>query len=185
MSEPSRAQKIADVLRPVLAENEAFVVRQQQGNVHVTPLPGHVLRDAHPRLYGQLLSANEQLSVGCGVFLAGLILAGLACAGFALGWWDHIIGKDAADELRSVWLYQFLFLIGLGIPGYIVQVSARRHYRALRGELLASIEADGLDRDTLVAIIQDDPALSTICRYLKLDRGLRRADQTSPNSGAP
>ena len=36
MSEPSRAQKIADVLRPVLAENEAFVVRQQQGNVHVT-----------------------------------------------------------------------------------------------------------------------------------------------------
>src|SRR5262249_32969908 len=128
-------EKIAEVLRPMLAEKEALIVRQNQGMVTVTPLPAHVLRDTHPRLYGYLLSANEQLSAGCSLFLAGVLLAALISIGLAVGWWDDLLGKDAADELRSVWLYQFLFAIAIGIPGYFYDLRARLRYRDLRTDL--------------------------------------------------
>jgi hypothetical protein len=172
MSEPSHNQKIADVLRPILAEKEALIVRESQGNVTVTPLPSHVLRDTHARLYGYLLSANEQLSAGCSLFLFGILLAAIVCIGLAVGWWDELLGKDAADELRSVWLYQFLFAIAIGIPGYVYEVRGRMRYRDMRTELATLMQMENMDRDVLIATIQGDAELATVARYLKRDRHL-------------
>jgi hypothetical protein len=170
MNETAREKKIADALVPVLLDKDAFIVRQDLGHIRVHRLPGHVLRETHPRLYGHLLSVNEQLATGCGIYLLGMLAAALICIGLALGWWDELIGKDIADDLRSLWLYQFVFVLGIGIPGCIAELRARARYRALRSELLATMEMENFDRDVLVATIQHDQDVAVVARHLKLDR---------------
>lgn len=168
-----RKEKIADALRPFLAEGEELVIRNRQGQISATPTATLKLREEHPRLYGQLLSANEKLQSGCGGPLLGMVIAGILCLGLTLRWWDDLLGEEAADALRQAWWFSiFLFIIAIGMAAYLSEIRHKLTYRGLRSDLIATMDADNFDRDLLVSLIQGDPDLSQIGRQLKLDRGL-------------
>src|SRR5262249_44551898 len=166
-----RQQQIVRALDNLVGEGENLLVRNQHGEIIVEPVLGSQLREEHPRLYGLLLSANEQLLGGCGWSFVGTVLAWAISLGLSLGWWDAVVGAQVADELRnSWWFYLGIFALGMFGPFYLVELYARVKYRGLRPELRVTMEAEGFDRDLLVAAIQGDDELSTVARFLKLDR---------------
>ena len=70
-----RTDHIARVVKDYLREGDAFLIQCQEGEILVEAAPPSNLEKEHPRLYGRLMSLNEQLDTGC-MFITVLLAAG-------------------------------------------------------------------------------------------------------------
>ena len=61
MDEENREDTVADALRPILEEGDAYSVFCHEGEIHVKEADTSVCAVTHPRLYGRLLSLSAQL----------------------------------------------------------------------------------------------------------------------------
>ncbi|GEM_PF-6339525 len=166
-----RTDNIARVVKDYLREGEAFLVQCQDDEIMVEEAPQSELQQEHPRLFGRLLSIEDQLDIGCGPTLVLFAVCGLFCLGLHAGWWDNWLDPNVTMHIKSWWFYVLLF-VGMFIVGdWICGRVANRHYRQGRDELLALMSDEGFDRDTLVPIIKDMPEFEKIAGQLKLDRG--------------
>jgi hypothetical protein len=174
-NQDSRRQAVADALREVLEDGEEFYVRCEDDEVVVTEAATRC-QEEHPRLYGHLLSLNEQLAQAGGSSVVwGLLAAGVFCLGLHLEWFDPWLG-GAADALRSGWFYALFFVAAALALGAFCNQRARAVYRDGRDHLLSLMLSEGLDRDLLLTLIHGDPAVARVAEHLKLDRhagGLR------------
>jgi hypothetical protein len=171
MDEENREETIADALRPVLEEGEAYSVFCHEGEVHVKEADTSVCAVIHPRLYGRLLSLSTQLDeAGAGYSRLPTLLGLTFCVGLHLHWWDDWLGPILPVERLDHWLFFVLVFYvifqGLGILNGALQ---RGIYRRGREELFALMSEAKLDRDSLLSMIEGDAAVSRAGHHLKLD----------------
>jgi hypothetical protein len=166
-----RCDNIARVVKDYLREGDAFLVQCQDDEIIVEESHQPDLEKDHPRLYGRLLSLNDQLETGCALTVALFALAGFFCLGLHAGWLDHALTADVADKLKTWWFYVPLFAALYFGADWFYGWIAKRRYRRSRAELFAVMGDEGFERDTLVPLINDTPEFERICTQLKLDRG--------------
>ncbi len=176
MDEENRRETVADAVRPILEEGEAYSVFCHEGEIHVKEADTSVCAVRHPRLYGRLLSLSAQLDqAGAGISRVPTLAALAFCVGLHLRWWDDFLGPALVDQLNHWLFFLLVFYVifqGLGIVNNALR---RGVYRSGREELFALLAEEKLDRDTLLAMIEDDPAVSRVGHYLKLDTEAPRA----------
>ncbi len=166
-----RIDNIARAVKDYLREGDSFLVECQEDEILVEEAKQPRLQKEHPRLYGRLLSLNDQLETGCGVTLVLFALGGVFCLSLQLGCWDELLTVNVTDKLRTWWFYVPFFAGLFFLSDTIYTWIERRTYRRGRTELLALLRDEGLDRDTLVPIIKDMPEFDKITKRLKLDPG--------------
>jgi hypothetical protein len=170
MDDDQRRDTVADALRPILEEGEAYSVYCHEGEIHVKDADTSICAVRHPRLYGRLLSVSAQLDDAGAGLSRFPILAGLAfCAGLHLHWLDDLIGKDLAERLDHWLFFVLVFYVifqGLSITGNALR---RGLYRRNRDDIFSLISDEKLDRDTLLAMIEGDSAIGRAAHHLKLD----------------
>jgi hypothetical protein len=170
IDDEEKRQRVADALYPILEDGDFIQVACEEGEILISEPDFSVCRERHPRLFGRMLSLNAELSeTGGNVTYLLLLAAGAFCLGLHLRWWDAWFGDDAAERMRSIWFYLFVFAITLKINGLI---SARLEgfvYRRRRDDLLALLREEDLDRDVLLSIIEGEDSVAHVARQLKLD----------------
>jgi hypothetical protein len=170
MSEENRRDAVADALRPVLEDGEAYKVFCHEGEVLVEEADTSVCAARHPRLYGRLLSLNARLeAAGGGLYRLPTLLALGFCVGVRLHWWDDWLGRELVEKLDSFWFFVLVFYVLFQALSVVTGGLQRGIYRQERDDLLALIAAESLDRDTLLAMIEGDEAVSRVGHHLKLD----------------
>src|SRR5258708_22317280 len=108
MDEENRQETVADALRPVLEEGEAYSVFCHEGEIHVKEADTSVCAVLHPRLYGRLLSLSAQLDqAGAGLSRVPTLAALTFCVGLRLRWWENWLGPQLIEQLDS-WLFFIL-----------------------------------------------------------------------------
>ena len=166
-----RTDNIARVVKDYLREGEAFVVHCQENEIVVEEAPQTRLQKEHSRLYGRLLSLEEQLDTGCMLTMVLMGLGGLFCLGLHAGWWNNWLDPNVTVHIKVWWFYLVLFAAIFFFGDWINGRMAKRSYRQGRDELLALLREEGFDRDAMVPIIKDMPEFEKIAGQLKLDRG--------------
>ncbi len=86
-TQPMSPTELQDLLKPLLRDGDAFVVRKEDGEAVVSPAPDEIpsrcslLQSTHPKLYGQLLGMSQRVSdsSGCGLALVGFIFVAGLC----------------------------------------------------------------------------------------------------------
>jgi hypothetical protein len=170
MAEENRRDLVADALRPVLEEGEAYTVFCHEGEIHVSDAETSVCAVRNPRLYGRLLSMNTQIEeAGSGLGRLPFLIVLAFCVGLHLHLLDAWIGQPLADQLDSAWFYVLVIFATFVLLETLRKPLARMAYNRGREELNALIHREDLDRDRLLAMIEDDPAVSQVGHYLKLD----------------
>jgi len=152
-------------------EGDTFLLRYGGGEVDVEEMPLARFRTEYPRLYGRLISIEAQLDNGCLLYVLALLGAGAACLGLRQGWWEPLLGADLAAELNTWWFYPVLFVVAFVAASAAYEWGRRRVYRRHRRELLDLLRADGLDRDTLLPLLEGAEGLDAVTQQLKLDPG--------------
>ena len=166
-----RTDNIARVVKDYLREGEAFLVQCQEDEIIVEEAPYTSLQRHHPRLYGRLLSVEDQLETGCGLTLFLFAAGGLFCLGLHAGWWDSWLDPNVTIHIKTWWFYVASFVVIFFVSDWIYGRIARRTYRRNRAELFELMRDEGFDRDTLVPILKDMDEFERITSQLKRDRG--------------
>ena len=166
-----RIENIARVVKDYLREGEAFLVQCQEDEILVEEAPHTRFQLKHPRLYGRLLSVNDQLDAGCGLVLTLGAISALLCLGLYAGWLDDLLPPNVVPHLQTWWFYVPFVVAWLCIGLWFNDRYAKRAYRRGRAELLAVMRDEGFERDTLVPVIKDIPEFESVVGQLKLDRG--------------
>ncbi len=175
MDEENRSDVVAEVLRPVLEEGEAYSVFCHDGEIHVKETDTSVCAVRHPRLYGRLLSVSAQLDqAGAGLGRVPTIVALAFCVGVHLHWWNDWLGNVLIDQLDHVLFFLLVFFIVFQGLSIIKNVLRRSVYQRNREEVFVLLASEKLDRDTLLAMIEGDPAVGRAGYYLKLDAAASR-----------
>ena len=166
-----RFETIAQMVGGYLRDGEALSIELIDGQVSIAPEPASVLKKQHPRLYGRLLSVDEQLNVGCGGEILLVFAAAASCLALRLGAFDGLFGNELADKLDSWWVYiLWVFFVGF-VATRIVEFRAGRVYRGVRDELAQCVADEGVDRDGLLTMLESNENLSRVISRLKLDNG--------------
>jgi hypothetical protein len=170
MDEENREDTVADALRPILEEGDAYSVFCHEGEIHVKEADTSVCAVTHPRLYGRLLSLSGQLdNAGAGYSRLPTLTGLTFCVGLHLHWWDDWLGNVLVERLDHWLFFILIFYVifqGLGIVNNALQ---RGIYRRGREELFTLMAEEKLDRDSLLAMIEGDSAVSRVGQHLKLD----------------
>lgn len=166
-----RIDHIARIVKDYLREGDAFIIQCQDGDILVEEAQQTRFQKDHPRLYGRLLSMNDQLESGCGLTMGLFGLGALVCLGLHLNWFDKVLGDDLAGTLRTWWFYVPLFAVLFFVSDILYTMLEKRKYQQGRAELLELLRQEGFDRDTLVPLIKDIPEFERIVKRLKLDPG--------------
>ena len=166
-----RIDNIARVVKDYLREGDAFLIQCQEDDIVVEESPQRRFQKEHPRLYGRLLSLEDQLETGCGITLVLFTLGGLFCLGLHAGWLDEVLTANVADKLRTWWFYVPVFVVLFFVSDWLYTRVAKGIYRRGREELLLLMREEGLDRDTLVPLLKDASEFEKIVKQLKLDAG--------------
>lgn len=166
-----RIDHIARVVKDYLREGDAFLIQCEEDDIVVEEAPQRRFQKEHPRLYGRLLSLEDQLETGCGVTLALFTLGGLLCLALHIGWLDDALTPNVADKLKTWWFYVPLFVVLFFVSDWMYTRVAKAVYRRGREELLLLLREEGFDRDTLVPLLKDADEFEKITKQLKLDPG--------------
>lgn len=171
-----RTDNIARAVKDYLREGDAFLVHCQEDEIIVEETAQSRFQRDHPRLYGRLLSLEDQMETGCGLTIALFALGGVFCLSLQVGWWDPWIDARVIDALRSWWFYVPLFVALFFFSDFIYRRVEYRAYRRGREALHAMMCDEGFDRDTLVPILHRAGEFAKVARQLKLDRGPFRSE---------
>ncbi|RMG18941.1 MAG: hypothetical protein D6731_00805 [Planctomycetota bacterium] len=174
------AERIQELLEPVLEEGSAWLVARDADGVVATPVdeedsPRSRLQRLHPRLYGELLAANQRVSdsFGCG----GLTLAALSALAPALALHLRLLheffpspeAQRVLEGLRAWWAYALLTLIGITVWVKLSDWVEARAYESERRAVHEHIASSGLDRSEVIAWAEGDGGLETLNKFLKRD----------------
>jgi hypothetical protein len=152
-------------------DGDVFVLRCDGDKVQVQETPASRLQSLHPRLHGRLSSLETQLETGCLLYVLALAFPAGVSFGLRQQWWDHWLDPRLTDELNAWWFFALLFAATVYFVSLVYERWRRSVYQRQRSELLEMIAAEGLERDTLVPLLEGDDDLSSVARQLKLDPG--------------
>ena len=127
------------------------------------------LREEHPDLYGQLLSANERIdragnTLGC----LTTILWGVGLVTLIAGLVPHLFNVPI-ERFQSGWAYLVFSIVVLILWFTVEGVLEHRAYHALKPELADAIRRAGYTREALLTAIHGDDAVDDIAAELKAD----------------
>jgi hypothetical protein len=177
-----RFRRIASALEDLVHEGEEFLVAGTDEGVFVSEKMTSPLEKTQPRLYGRLLSLDEQMQGSGLVTIGGFVLLGVFWMGLHAEWWESWLPARLAERMNVWWVFVILGVLVLTVAGIYEEWRARWVYRSTRTELFALLEEAGLDRDLLLLKIKDDDELSNIARQLKLDRRPPVASRDNKNN---
>jgi uncharacterized membrane protein (DUF485 family) len=166
-----RLDNIARVVKDYLREGDAFLIQCQEDDIIVEEAPQSRFQKEHPRLYGRLLSLEDQLETGCGITIVLFVLGGIVCLALHAGWLDDVLTPNVTQHLATWWVYVAMFVVLFFVSDWLYTRVARRVYRRGREELLMMMREEGLDRDTVVTLLKGSPEFDKIAKQLKLDPG--------------
>ncbi|MBX9679768.1 MAG: hypothetical protein K2X38_13475 [Gemmataceae bacterium] len=164
-----RHEKIAARIESFLREGDRFVVEMFDGEVRIEEAAVSSLERRSPRLYGRLLSLNEQLESGCGLIAAPLVFSGVLSFALHARFVEPWVGIDLNDKLASWWFYLLLLLVLGGFGFWMQEAIEKGRYRRARSRLARTIEEEEADWDTLIAELHRVPELANVYRRMKLD----------------
>src|SRR5688572_28547904 len=105
-----RMERVARALADVVLEGDEFQVIATADDILVNETRAAQFQEKHPRLYGRLLSLNEQMAGGCAYSLIALLSAGSLFFALHVGWLDDVLGAQAAETLNSWWFLAILLV---------------------------------------------------------------------------
>lgn len=176
-SEERRLEELKTLLNRHIRPGETFVVeREQEGEVTVRPGSRSTLAKTHPRFYGYLLASSQRISdaAGCGLFVfymalgAGLCFAIRAGAfhGFAEG---NLRTLELLEQLQTWWIYLPILCTAFWLHWKHDHLSEGRRYQVERKELAEHLVRERLDPYEVLAKLEGDEEVSTICKWMKGD----------------
>lgn len=168
--EKQQDDAVIEALSGILNDGDQLHVICRDGNIQVTRGKTGCEKD-HPRLYGFLLSLNEEIDkAGTTLFNLAVVGAVVFCLGLHLDWWTSWLGDGIVGHLQSIWFY-LAFVIGtFFLAGGMGNWFEKRRYQHRREELATLLAEGRLDRYELLALIQNDNALTKVASQIKMDR---------------
>jgi hypothetical protein len=175
MEVEDRRRTVANAMRSLLEEGESFNVYCHEGEVWVDEVGTSVCAARSPRLYGRLLALNAELEqAGSGIWRFPILVAVVFCVGLRLEWWDDWMGPFAT-RLNSIWFYLLVAFVLYQVLSFIAGFLERLVYQRGREEVLSLLAAESLDRDSLLTMLEGDPAVSRVSYQIKLDADAGRS----------
>lgn len=161
-----RAEVVKKALDGVLQDGERWVVSRTKGEVEVRDAASR-LKEENPRLYGVLLTHEQAIAEAGGMLFFGALLGAIGVSiALHVRLLDGPLGDHAA-QLRSGWVYAFLIIVAVIGSLRLCGHFERQAYARRRDELLDEIGQAGLDRPTLLTLLEGDSALSNVAEHLK------------------
>ena len=164
-----RVQRRAANFLDLLKDGDEVTLARHNGEMFVEESYRSKFERKHAKLFGRMLSIEEQMRGGTFPYFLGLLAFAAFVGSLQLGWWEGVLGARICQLLDNWWFY---------IPGamailYLVYVGSGRLgtyvYRRHRQALLDLIAAEGLDRDELLVSLRDQDDLDHVIYHLKLD----------------
>lgn len=175
MVDESREESVANSVRNVLKEGDAFQVYCVDGEIYVTEAGTSVCASKYPRLYGRLLSLNTSIEyAGSGVSKYPLLASAIFSVGIHLRWFDQWLPAELIPKLDSGWFFLVLCFVILAVTNSITNWMQKMAYRNGRDEILAMMDRESLDRDSLVTLLSEDESVSRVTWFLELDHDAGR-----------
>jgi hypothetical protein len=159
----------AENFRELLRDGDEVTIAFADGEVHVEESYRSKFERKHAKVFGRMLSIEEQMKTGVFPYFLGLVFFGVFFLGLQFKWWQGVIDEEVRNILDNWWFY---IAAPLAIV-YLIHVAGRRWashiYRRNRRELLGLIAVDKLDRDVLLVMLRDESDLDHVVYQLKLD----------------
>lgn len=179
-SDEKRLEELKRILNRHVRPGETFVVeRGDEGEVTVRPGSRSTLAKSHPRFYGFLLSSSQRISdaAGCGLFVFYMALGAGLCFAIRSGAFRSLAGGDAQilealDQLRTWWIYLPILCTAFWLHWKHDHSSEGRRYAIERQELSEHLVRERLDPYEVLAKLEGDEEVSTICKWMKSDAKL-------------
>ena len=171
-----RAADIASALAGRIRTGETFVVRKGESGIEVRASDETPLRRTHPEMYGQLLSANEQI-VHAGVsyiWIFGIFSLAL-CVAIHREWFKTF-GSIPVEKLQSVWTYLLVVVAGYVISMYLTEFAEARVYQRWKRTIVEALEKAGMGHYHLLQQIEGHVEVKAISDLIKRDQEFRRVD---------
>ncbi len=181
---PAAHEELQRLLDPHLQSGDAFLVRKDEEQTKLEPLPTgeppprSPLLGSHPRFYGQLLAMNQRIgAVGGGLVLLALIGAATCCYAIHARLFHGFFTSEAQalqalDELRSWYVYAIITASVLWCWARLNDLLEARGYAQERSGIRAALAREGLDLHEVLAWIEDDGSLGDVSNHMKRDRTL-------------
>jgi hypothetical protein len=170
---PERMKIIREHLAGTVQGGEEFIVRWEAGDLAVETLAAYSpLRNSHPELYGQLLSASQRIAdAPRNSLLVATVLWFVACLVVGASLVDRLFGV-AINNFQHVGLY-----LGLGLLCFVVVLRynayrERAAYQALRDDVERVMVRANLEPETVLAWIESDASVASVAKQLKGDQQL-------------
>jgi hypothetical protein len=124
-------------------------------------------------LYGHLLAANRRLEStgGHSFFWLLILLPAFLSVGLHLQWLDVLSGYDLG-ALRSGYVYGLIWLVAFILFCVYADFAVKIAYARIRRELVPLMRRSGYTQYTLLAEMQEDPALKEIAESIKQDQNM-------------
>ena len=130
------------------------------------------LLEDNKELYGCLLAANQRLDSPGGYSLWLLILLpAFLSVGLHLQWLDALSGYDLG-ALRSGYVYGLIWLVAFILFCVFADLEVKIVYARIRRELVPLMRRSGYTQYTLLAEMEEDPALKEIAERIKQDQNM-------------
>lgn len=171
-----RVADIASALNGRIRTGESLLVRKGEAGIEVHVSDESPLKETHPELYGQLLSANEQVSqAGMSYFWILGCLALTACIAIHREWFDKI-GTLSVDKLQSFWTYVLVVGAGFVMSIYLTEFAEARVYHRWKRTITEGLEKAGMGRYPLLALLEGHVEVKSIGDLIKRDQHFERLD---------
>lgn len=174
--EDDRASEIASALAGRVRTGETIVVRKGESGIEVRSSEETPLRRTHPEMYGQLLSANEQI-VHAGIsyiWILGLISLGVCLAVHRE--WFKALGTIPVEKLQSFWTYLLVVIGGYVISMYLTEFAEARVYHRWKRTIVEALEKAGMGHYHLLQELEGHVEVKAISDMIKRDQEFRRVD---------
>ncbi len=164
-------QRRAENFRELLEDGDEVTIGRSGEVLQVVESFRSKFERQHAKLFGRMLSIEEQMKTGLFPYFLGLVGFAGFLVGLQLTWWEDVLGASLCEMLNRWWFYV------LAPPSvlYLAHLSCGRwgYFKYLRHRvaLLDMIAAAGLDRDELLVMLRDESELNNVVHFLKLDPG--------------
>jgi hypothetical protein len=133
---------------------------------------GNPIKDECKDLYGLLLVVDERVGDVGTASIWFVALGALAlCVALHMQWLSGLLGEDV-EKLRGIWVYILIGVAAFVFYSAVTAARERRVYARFRDEISEAMERNDFDKYTLIAEIQDDPALKQVAELLKTDTAI-------------
>ena len=171
-----RAAEIAAALEGRIRTGESLLVRRGETGIEVRLSEESSIQRSYPEVYGQLLSASEQISqAGTSlIWIIGLISLGV-CAAVYREWFQNF-GPIPVEKLHSFWTYLLILGVGFTISMYLTELQEARVYQRWKRTLVEALERIGMGRYHLLAQLEGHVEVKAVANMIKRDQRFELVD---------